>query len=546
VEGRRPNVLLITSDQHRGDCLDFASRADGSRLAVQTPHLRRLAAEGVYFPNCYAESPLCVPARAVLQTGIAPYRSGLVGNSDVLPEGSPTLAGCLTGSGYVTQAIGKMHFRPHRARHGFQRVWLSEAIPTSLEDDDFLQFLVEAGYGGVEEPNGIMHELYMQPQVSQLPETHHCTAWTARKTIEFLRERAGRQPDQPFFCWTSFMKPHPPFEPPVPWSRLYRPKMAPLPMKSEAELAWVPRAGRSPAALVEQFPDPDRLAALWIYYFSAISFIDSWIGMLLDELERLGLREDTLVVYTSDHGELLGDHWSVGKSSFYDGSARVPCIFSWPAGGVGTSGELGGATPGAVREQLVCHADLVPTILEATGVAPSSAGLTLDGMSLVAPARENAPTRNVLIGQVGAGAQAQLAAIDAQWTYMFVAGEHRELLFRHRDEDAELHNYLQGPDAASAQVAHRLREAVQQRLRATGSTNLLDDTSPDGYRLQPERATAGAADKRPWIRERYYARWIQDLPDGWQPPPAPPDGAIPADLPLRSDRARYTWPPMAL
>ena len=102
----------------------------------------------------------------------------------------------------------------------------------------------------MEEPNGIFHELYMQPQVSQLPETHHSTAWTARTTIELLLEQAGRSGEgggegAPFFLWTSFMKPHPPFEPPVPWSRLYRPGMAPRPVLSEAELEWVPLGGRS-------------------------------------------------------------------------------------------------------------------------------------------------------------------------------------------------------------------------------------------------------------------------------------------------------------
>src|SRR5438093_3433933 len=186
----RPNLLLIMSDQHRGDCLDFATQANGERTRVQTPHLRRLANQGVYFPRFYSESPVCVPARAILQTGLLPHRLDMYANGDILPADHPTLASCLAASGYFTQAIGKMHFRPVRERHGFHRLWLSEEIPWTYQEDEFLQFLIAAGYGHVEEPNGVRHEMYELPQPSQLPETHHTTAWTGRKTIEFLREHA--------------------------------------------------------------------------------------------------------------------------------------------------------------------------------------------------------------------------------------------------------------------------------------------------------------------------------------------------------------------
>ncbi len=535
LSSERPNILLIMSDQHRGDCLDFAVQANGSRVAVQTPHLRRLAQEGVWFPRFYSESPVCVPARAILQTGMLPHRLGMYSNADILPEDHPTLAGCLAASGYFCQAIGKMHFRPVRAHHGLHRLWLSEEIPYALEEDEFLQFLVAAGYGHVEEPNGIRHELYELPQPSQLPETHHTTAWTGRQTIAFLREHVRERPEQPFFCWTSFQKPHPPYEPPVPWHRLYRPAMAPAPIRHLDEFAWLPGSVRAGVAQ-GHYPDVDRLATMWSYYFGSISFIDSWIGMILDELEDLGLRERTIVVYTADHGELMGDHWLFGKSRFYEQSACIPGLISWPAG----------LPRGVVREQLAGLADIVPTLLDAAGVDPEPHGLRPDGMSLLETARSGAPTRDVLIGQVGRGPQAHLMALSQDWKYVYDAGQNRELLFRYRGEAPELLDYLATGDGAARDAAATLRRALQERYQADGVTEVLDASTPTGFRLYPARVMPYRRAAPSGVRQQneQYARWIQRLPEGWTPPPPSPEGAIPPDLPLRSDRSRYTWPPL--
>ncbi len=538
---KRPNILLIMSDQHRGDCLDFVTQADGSRVRVQTPHLRRLAESGATFTRFYSESPVCVPARAILQTGMLPHRLNMYANADVLPAGHPTLASCLAAAGYFCQAIGKMHFRPVRQHHGFHRLWLSEEIPYALEEDEFLQFLVAAGYGYVEEPNGIRHELYEQPQPSQLPETHHTTAWTGRETIRFLREHVRERPGQPFFCWTSFQKPHPPYEPPVPWHRLYRPIMAPAAIRSTDEFAWLPASVRLSVARGE-YPDVTRLASMWSYYFGSISFIDSWIGMILDELERLGLREDTIVVYTADHGELMGDHWIFGKSRFFEQAALVPGIVSWPAR----------LPAGVVRHQLAGLADVVPTLLDAAGVEPEPHGLRPDGMSLLPVVRDDAPTREILIGQVGRGPAAQLMAMNDEWKYVYSAGENRELLFRYRGEAPELVEYLGTGDPTAVEAARALRRALQARYRADGSTgpgggaDLLDESSPTGFRLFPARPVPLRRPGPSGVRDHnmQYARWIQRLPEGWTPPPPSPEGQIPPDLPLRSDRSRYTWPPL--
>jgi hypothetical protein len=167
-------------------------------------------------------------------------------------------------------------------------------------------------------------------------------------------------------------------------------------------------------------------------------------------------------------------------------------------------------------------------------------------MSLLPAARDDAPTRDVLIGQVGRGPQAHLMALGAAWKYVYVAGENRELLFRYRGEAPELRDHLGGGEAGASEAAAALRRALQERYRADGAGDVLDGTSPNGFRLLPARPARYRPPAPSGFRQQneQYARWIQALPDGWTPPPPSPAGAIPPDLPLRSDQARYTWPPL--
>ncbi|MAG35969.1 MAG: hypothetical protein CL878_06975 [Dehalococcoidia bacterium] len=326
----------------------------------------------------------------------------------------------------------------------------------------------------------------------------------------------------------------------MPWHRLYRPQMAPQPVRNEDELAWLPWAPPDTTAqrLAGETPDRGRLATMWTYYFSAISFIDSWIGMILDELEALGLRERTLIVYTSDHGEFLGDHWSFGKTSFLEPAARVPLILSWP-------GHLPART---VREQLVGGSDIVPTLLAASAIEPSASGLDPDGVNLLPVARDNGPARDILIGQVGRGVSAQLGAITREWKYVYSCGANRELLFKYRDGERELRNYAEAADSTAAAACADLRQVIIERYRRDGATELL---TPDGQQLKPfpDAPPPGGRGMEPeiWIKERLsqYARWPRALPAGWAAPPPSAAGDIPADLPRHSRRDRYQWPAMS-
>src|SRR6266542_1051542 len=368
------------SDQHRADAIGAAQAAGGDAEWTQTPYLDQLCREGVRFARAYTESPVCVSAGATLMTGLLPHRSGVFDNGYRLDTAIPTLPGLLRERGYHCQAIGKMHFSPVREHHGLHRMWLSEEIPGTPEHDEFFRDLLAAGFTHVEEPHGARHEMYNVPPVSQLPEALHTTAWTGRKTVEYLEEHVRERKGQPFFCWTSFIKPHPPFDPPVPWHTLYRPTAMPDSVRTEDEPGRHTYYHRQQNRFkwTDGQLDTNHLRIMRAYYAACVSLIDSWIGQILDALARLELREDTLIFYVADHGEYLGDHYAFGKRGFHDPPSRVPFIVSWP-------GQL---PQGEVRHQLAGLADVTPTAVAAADGGPEALdALRLDGIQLLDAAR---------------------------------------------------------------------------------------------------------------------------------------------------------------
>ena len=468
----RPNLLLIMCDQLRFDALQAA----GNDL-IQTPNLDRLCAEGVRFAYGYTESPVCVSARAICMTGQLPHRTGIFDNGYKLPANYPTLMNRLRAAGYSTQAVGKMHFSPVREHYGFDRMWLSEEVPRRVEDDEFMQNVLATGYSHVEEPHGIRHELYYIPQISQLPERLHTTAWTAQKTIEFIEERA--QEDAPFFCWTSFIKPHPPFDPPSPWHRLYRSTDMPLAVRSEREISWHTWFQRSQnrSKWMDLFPDDNLLRTMKAYYFSCVSFIDSWIGEILAALEATNQRENTLIMFVADHGEFLGDHFAFGKRNYHEPACHIPYIVSWP----GTLPE------GVVREHLVGLQDVTPTLLAAAGLDQQVPDL--DGMSLLAAAGcAGTVGRPYLFGQIKEKNLGMYCAMNEEWKYIYCAPDRMELLLNYRDGGNELINHAHEPGLSGTK--QELKAALIAHFRSAQYDDPLDG---DDWALFPQPT-------HPWLR----------------------------------------------
>jgi arylsulfatase len=222
----RPNILLIMTDQQRWDTI----AALGNPI-IRTPALDSLVGGGTTFTNAYTPSPVCVSARCALLTGMAPHRTGCTDNMP-MSQHLPSLMDRLQEAGYQTHGVGKMHFTPDSNElWGFESRDISEEISAlDTETDDFRHYLGENGYGYVDEPHGVRSEMYYIPQPSQLPAHLHNTAWVADRSVDFL---ARRDPERPFFLWTSFIKPHPPFESPTPWNKLYRAAEMPPPFRPE-------------------------------------------------------------------------------------------------------------------------------------------------------------------------------------------------------------------------------------------------------------------------------------------------------------------------
>ena len=324
MSNKQPNILLLFTDQQRFDTI----AALGNPL-IKTPALDRLCTEGTAFTRCYTPSPVCVPARMALASGRAPQQTGIFDLWDQGPTPLPeSLMDRLAGHGYQTHGVGKMHFVPDSiAPWGFHSRDRSEEGDANPATNDYRKYLDDQGYGHVREPQGVRSEMYYVPQPAQMPDRLHHSTWTGDRSIDFINHRDS---SKPFFLWTSFVKPHPPFANPDPWHKLYRTKEMPAPKRYDGDQALLTYWNHVQNRYKYRDAGQDLLflRTMRAAYYASISHIDYQIGRIL---ETLGDEIDnTLILFSSDHGELLGDYGSVGKRCMLDAAARVPMIARLP------------------------------------------------------------------------------------------------------------------------------------------------------------------------------------------------------------------------
>jgi choline-sulfatase len=364
----RPNVLWICTDQQRFDTLGCY----GNEF-VETPNVDALAESGVRFERAYSQSPVCAPSRASFLTGRYPRTTGVRGNGQPIPDDETLVTRWLADEGYVCGLSGKLHLRPthpstedlplgeSRIDDGYADFQWSHGRTHPSPANEYQRWLHEKGVGYEERPiEGCEHATY------GMPAEHHQTTWCAEQAESFIESAADY--DHPWLYSVNPFDPHHAFVAPEAYLQRYLDRLdeIPLPEYEPGDLddkpPWYRACHDGAYSNPNLFPfegmDERDHRVVRAAYWAMCDLIDDAVGQLLDALERTGQREDTLVIFTSDHGELLGDHGIYLKGAFfYEGQLRVPLVVSGP-----------GVRAGVETEELVELVDLAPTLLEAAGM----------------------------------------------------------------------------------------------------------------------------------------------------------------------------------
>ncbi|SKC76595.1 sulfatase family protein [Maledivibacter halophilus] len=452
---QQPNILLITTDQQRFDTI-----CAGGYEYMNTPNLDRLAEEGCLFTNAYSPNPACIPARHNIISGLTAKYHGFdenyFDNSRQMPYNIPTFPELLSNAGYDTVAIGKMHFQPCRRHNGFNRMYTMEEIPVFRQDDDYAMYLKENNLGHYRSVHGVRHLLYMLPQQSFIPTKHHGSTWVANKTIDIIKENSKKRP---FMIWSSFIHPHPPFDVPSEWANLY--DDVDLPQGYESITPISPLAEENKH--IADYPNKDYLKRAKQLYCSAISFVDYNIGRILDYLEKTNQIDNTLIIFTSDHGEMLGDNGTYQKFLPYDSSSKVPFIVRYPKY----------INPGTKDECMVDLNDIFPTFLDAAEV-DYPANYKLPGESIFL--KEGMKDRNYQYVEYNKGNKRWVSLRNKRYKYNYYYGGGKEELFDLGNDSKERVNLLfDCKDSKILEIKVSLRRKLVQYEKTWGLPGYVVD-----------------------------------------------------------------------
>ncbi len=482
----RPNILLIQTDQHNAHLAGFAGHG-----TVRTPALDRLAARGTVFDAAYCQSPLCVPSRTSMLAGTYVPKCGAWDNGSVLFPEHTTLPGWMGDHGYVSAAVGKMHFRGREQMHGWQHRPFGDLVeciapmhqPDPPETADGRWNRHAVGRFPFAGPTHIPEGLLADPLIT-------------RESLAWLAEYTASGDDRPWFFCASYQRPHFPLTAPERYIRAALDADPDLPEPPPDDLDQLHPHDRF---IVEDFrlrrfaPEEHRRALAG--YHACVAFVDDCIGDLLAGMERLGLLENTCIVYTSDHGDMAGEHGLWWKRTYYEASARVPLIIAGPG--------LPAAERVATPVELV---DLFPTLCNWGGFGVPE-GLDGEDLScLLDPARRQQRRKRVARSELlGETTSTRFRMVrDERWK-LVAFPEAPSRLFDLRDDPDERTDLAGSPpaDAPMEQLQDALRgghdwqdlERCRQRDRQRAAAFRSDTRSPSTmqYRLRDGRIIPGDA-----------------------------------------------------
>lgn len=508
---KKNNIILITSDQQRWDCFGFGPRT------VKMPHVSRIAQKGVRFDCCITPNVLCQPARASILTGMLPLTHGVADNGiDLNPNtASQGFAAHLGRAGYKTAIIGKAHLS---SKATFEPTGTPECQYSSVNfGDEWLgpymgfehaELMVVGHFSRVvppqhistmpfNPPNGLHFEKWFhsrgqpgearrlweessdgkglraaQTWNSALPPAWHSTTWVTDQSIAYLREQA--KSDEPFCLWISYPDPHHPFDCPAPWSQMYDPENVDLPEHRSLILEnkpwWHkklygeyenigfdqytnPEGGQKVSRI--QQPTENELRQITANYYGMIAFLDDGVGRVMSTIQDLDLEDDTVIIYTTDHGELLGDHGLMLKGpTLYESLVRVGMVIKAPD-----------ANPGQVVNQPVSSLDLAATFYDYANVEPPE-GIQSRSLRDLIKAQNNM-TREFALNEWVAGAERYGVTLDLRlvrtkrYKAIFELGSGTGELYDLENDPHELDNLFGDP--GHSKILKEMEEFMKSR-----------------------------------------------------------------------------------
>ena len=479
----KPNVLLVTADHWPASLLGIAGHS-----AVQTPTLDHLARNGRRFTNAYTECPVCIPARRTLLTGTTPRTHG--DRTFQVELGMPdvsTIADAFTEHDYQAFAAGKLHVYPPRSRAGFDDVQLCEEGRPQLGPTDVYEiYLGDVGLTGQQFLHGMSNNDYVA-RPWHLDEQHHPTNWTTREMCRLIQRR---DPDRPGFWYLSYTHPHPPLVPPRWYLDLYADVEIPVPYQG----SWPTSPETMPCWMNNRLIETDHLTPSMIAFarqafYALCTHIDHQLRVVIGTLREEGLLDNTIVMFLSDHGDMLGNHGLFAKRMFYEDSAGVPMLL------VGTR-DCERVTAGSLDDRLAGLQDVMPTLLDLCGLpVPSS----VDGLSLVSDSR-----RDYLYGEYGEGHEATRMIHDGRYKLIYYAAGNRRQLFDLCEDPCELTDLVE-----LAEHGDKLQQLTELLLQESYGTDekWVEQDQLVGLSLPP------AADPRRGLSLQRGSHW-----------PIPPQG----------------------
>ncbi|MFH1086777.1 MAG: sulfatase-like hydrolase/transferase [Chloroflexota bacterium] len=386
-----PNILVIMSDQMKAT----ASHLYGNTFC-ETPNLERLTQEGVLFRHAFTPHPLCVPARCALWTGQFPHSNGCRRNETLMPADAVHAFHLWRGLGFHCALIGKNHCFEQPADLALFDTWceITHGGRTNVHPNKGMAWFRPSE--AIDQAHSVRRNMpKSSPRfsyaASDFPLEDYGTGLIAGQTVRFLEQRcADQQHGEPFALWVSFPDPHEPYEAPRRYYDLFPPAAIQLPPWREDEMARAPERNRVLYQTLGMEDDPqEHVYGALAAYYGNVRFLDDGVGQIMAALDRLGLREKTIVVFCADHGDFAGEHNMMCKGGvFYDALTRIPLIVSWP----------GHVAAGKVDEGMANLVDVVPTLLRLQGIETprSMHGQPLPTVTDVAP-------RDATFSEYGAG-----------------------------------------------------------------------------------------------------------------------------------------------